>query len=175
MSSSATTTDDRQQSKRQPETQLEGDLKRQKKYDFENPKLPTSTVNQCPTGQGSTQAQSNRKHVPTTTSRQPTPTTTSSPDLRQHPKRPLDTLVKGGPKRQKTPDIVIKTSPGTTTISGSAETPLPIQTTCGILVGLETVALMRGPGSGILPLQSPKVGPVVLFRPSWKCVVWKAS
>jgi hypothetical protein len=99
--------------KRQSETQLEGDLKRQKTYDFENPKLPTSAVSQGPTGQGSTQEQSNRKHAQTTTSRPITPSTISSPDssdLQQHRKRPLDNLVKGGPKRQKTPDIGLKTS-----------------------------------------------------------------
>ena len=111
--SNATTTDVRQQHKRQSETQLEGDLKRQKTYDFENPKLPTSAVSQGPTGQGSTQEQSNRKHAQTTTSRPITPSTISSPDssdLQQHRKRPLDNLVKGGPKRQKTPDIGLKTS-----------------------------------------------------------------
>ena len=106
--SNATTTDVRQQHKRQSETQLEGDFKRQKTSDFENPKLQTPAATHCPTGQGSTQEQS-------TTNRQTTPTTTSSPDLRQHLKRPPDTLVrvKGDPKRHKTPYIEMKTPPGT--------------------------------------------------------------
>ena len=106
--SNATTTDVRQQYKRQSETQLKGDFKRQKTSDFENPKLQTPAATHCPTGQGSTQEQS-------TTNRQTTPTTTSSPDLRQHLKRPPDILVrvKGDPKRHKTPYIEMKTPPGT--------------------------------------------------------------
>ena len=67
-------------------------------------------MTQCPTGQSYTQEQSNLKHIPMTTNRQTTPTTTCSPDLRQYLKHTPDTLVKGEPKRQKTPVLVMKTS-----------------------------------------------------------------
>jgi hypothetical protein len=94
-SSNATKTNDRQQYKRQSETRLEGDLNRQKTYDFENPKLPTPAVTKCLTE---------------TPDDQPAPCTQSNAtttDVRQQYKRQSETQLKGDFKRQKTSDFEI--------------------------------------------------------------------
>jgi len=60
-------------------------------------------------------------------SRQTSQTIKPLPDLRQHLKRPPETLIRGDPKRKKTYDIEIKTSTGRTTASGPDDPTSPIQ------------------------------------------------
>jgi hypothetical protein len=97
--SSVTTTEDRKQYKRQSETQLQGDLNRQKTYDFENPKLPKPTVIQ---------------YLTSTPDDRPTPCIQShetTTDVRQQYKRQSETQFKGEFKRQKTSDFEIPKLP----------------------------------------------------------------